>query len=520
MRKVLWWTVGILTVLVVIVGVALTLIEEPLRAYAEREVTRHLEGYTFTLGGLDLHPIGLSIDLDNARLVQNEHPDPPVAEIPRWHASIHWGALLRGHLVSDHLIERPAVHVTMSQVQKETKDEESLDKKGWQEAALAIYPLTINMFRIQEGDVKYRDHSEAKPLHISHLNVRAENIRNVKSQERTYPSAVHLDAQAFDSGRVQLDGSADFLSEPQMGLNVDVVLEEIKLDDLSPVTGRVNVQLRQGLLSARGHIEYSPYAEEVKLTDLVLDGVRLDYVHMAATKASEKQVARKTAQVAEEAANHPELLLRIDKGKILNSEFGFINKAAKPAYRVFLADTNIGLENVSNQLSEGTAYIKLTGKFMGSGLTQATGTFRPETKSPDFDLHVRMVKAKMQALNDLLRAHGQFDVAKGVFAVFTEMKVKDGNIKGYVKPLFKDVDVYNPDQDRDKGLVQKVYEGVIGGVMGMLKNTPRDEVVTTADVSGPVKNPKASTWEVVVRLIQNAFFKAILPGFEKEGKRA
>jgi hypothetical protein len=212
-------------------------------------------------------------------------------------------------------------------------------------------------------------------------------------------------------------------------------------------------------------------------------------------------------------------LLRIDRGKVLNSEFGFVNKAAKPPYRVFFADTNVGLENVSNRLFEGIAYIKLTGKFMGSGLTQATGAFRPETKSPDFDLHVRMVKAKMEALNDLLRAHGQFDVAHGLFAVFTEMKVKDGRIDGYVKPLFKDVDVYNPDQDRDKGLVQKVYEGVIGGVMGMLKNTSRDEVATTADVSGPVKNPQASTWNVVVKLIQNAFFKAILPGFEKEGKR-
>ena len=56
--------------------------------------------------------------------------------------------------------------------------------------------------------------------------------------------------------------------------------------------------------------------------------------------------------------------------------------------------------------------------------------FRPETTSRDFDLHVRMVKAKMQVLNGLLRAHGQFDVANGLFAVFTEMKVKDGRITG------------------------------------------------------------------------------------------
>ena len=50
----------------------------------------------------------------------------------------------------------------------------------------------------------------------------------------------------------------------------------------------------------------------------------------------------------------------------------------------------------------------------------------------------------------------------------------------------------------------------------VLENFPRDEVATQADIGGPLDNPQASTWQVVVTLIQNAFFKAILPGFERE----
>ena len=65
-----------------------------------------------------------------------------------------------------------------------------------------------------------------------------------------------------------------------------------------------------------------------------------------------------------------------------------------------------------------------------------------------------------------------------------------------------------------------MYEGIIGGVSDVLENTPRNEVATKADISGPVSNPQASTWDVVVKLIQNAFFQAIHPGFEKEVKRA
>ena len=41
-------------------------------------------------------------------------------------------------------------------------------------------------------------------------------------------------------------------------------------------------------------------------------------------------------------------------------------------------------------------------------------------------------------------------------------------------------------------------------------------VATVATISGPVDNAGANTVEVIVKLIQNAFFKAIMPGFERE----
>ena len=38
-----------------------------------------------------------------------------------------------------------------------------------------------------------------------------------------------------------------------------------------------------------------------------------------------------------------------------------------------------------------------------------------------------------------------------------------------------------------KGSSKTVFEGVIGGVTDLLKNTPRDELATKVDVSGPVQ---------------------------------
>ena len=81
-------------------------------------------------------------------------------------------------------------------------------------------------------------------------------------------------------------------------------------------------------------------------------------------------------------------------------------------------------------------------------------------------------------------------------------------------------DVYDARQDREKNLFQKLYEGVAGGVSEILENFLRDEVATTANIVGPLENPQASIWQVLVNLIQNAFFQAILPGFERELGRA
>jgi hypothetical protein len=64
---------------------------------------------------------------------------------------------------------------------------------------------------------------------------------------------------------------------------------------------------------------------------------------------------------------------------------------------------------------------------------------------------------------------------------------------------------------------------MIGGVAMLLENRSRQEVATKAIITGSVENPETSTWQIIVELIKNAFFKAILPSFEKEitgtGKR-
>jgi len=501
-----------------VIAVALSFIDEPLRAYAEREMNHRLPAYTTHIGALKLHPMSLSLDLEDVIVKQKDNPDPPIAAVSKMHGSLQWSALLSGRIVTDQSIEQPVIHFTRPQAAKELEGSPD-QKQSWQELLFGMREIQLNEVRITNGDVTYRENTTSDPLHIRELTVHAKNIRNVRSAPSQYPSHLQIDMVVFDTGHLHLDGHADFFAEPSMAVNADMTLTDIPLADLLPLTAQRQVHLSQGVLSAEGHVEYAPTVQQIRLKTLTVRDVKGDFVHTVKTRQKEKDTAKQVARAADKASNHPTLLVRIDRGKIEKSEFGLVNKASDPPYRVYMTETDIELENWSNQLSQGTAIVRLQGMLMGSGDTHISGAFRPETKSPDFDLSVKILRTPVKSLNQLLRAYGGMDVASGVFSVYSEMTVKNGKVTGYLKPLFKDVKAYDPAQDQDKGLLQTIYEKTINVAAQILKNTPREEVATKADVSGPVANPRASTWEMVLTLFQNAFFDAVLPGLEGRLKK-
>ncbi|OLB93159.1 MAG: hypothetical protein AUH30_20645 [Candidatus Rokubacteria bacterium 13_1_40CM_68_15] len=516
MRRRSIWIASIVGALVVLAIVVSFFIDEPLRRRVEYEMNQRLHGYSVRIGALNFHPLGFSIDFKNIVVTQDAYPDPPVARVPLLHASVQWRELIRAKLVADFLLNRPVIYFDRRHAIAEVKEGIPPDKRGWQDALQAMYPLKINLFRIRDAEVTYVDQPTQPPLTLKELYVRAENIRNIRSKDRVYPSPLKVSAVVFDRGKLVLDGNADFLAEPHPAFLAKVALDDIALDYFKPVLASFNVAMRHGMLSARGDFEYGPKISAVHLEHVVLRGADLDYVSTKETKTTEKARVKTVAKAADASANRPDLEYRIDRLEIADGKFGWVNEGATPAYKVFITKTDLVLDNLSNHFTAGTAKLRLTGRFMDTGATTVTGAFRSELNGPDFDLNAEIVDADLRAMNDVLRAHGKFDVVSGVFSLYSEVHVKDPWIRGWVKPLFRDVQVYDKDQDRDKRFMQKVYERAVGVAAKVLKNRQRREVATVADISGPLDNPKASTLQVIGRLIENAFFRAILPGFQRD----
>jgi len=516
-----WLVVGAVVGVVLLIAYAIAfLIDEPLRRYTEAKMNRALKGYTVHLEKLDFHPLGFSLDLRGVLVVQDAHPEPPVARIPLLSASVHWRALIHGRLVSDFLIDHPVLNVNLAQARQELADPTPVKERGWQDAVEAIYPLKINLFRVRQADVTYQDQGPFKPLRLRNLDIDATNIRNVASKDGVYPSEFRLEAAVFEAGRVSAKGRANFLARPNPTFRADLVLNDIELDYFKPITSRYNLVVDKGALSAEGTVESAHDGQTVEITKATVKDIRVDYVHTAGTAVAEQERRTEAGKAVKTANNAPDLRYKVNELRIVHGTFGYVNKAVTPPYRVFMAETDLTLNNFSNQKADGPAKAHLKGKFMGSGSAVADATFRAETAGPAFDLSVRIDDVEMPSMNDLFRAYGKFDVTEGRFFFYSELSVHDGAIEGYVKPFFKDMVVYDPRQDKDKSFMKKMYERVVGGVGKILENRPREEVATKTDISGPLENPKVGTIQAIVKLVQNAFFKAIIPGFERETSRS
>jgi hypothetical protein len=61
-----------------------------------------------------------------------------------------------------------------------------------------------------------------------------------------------------------------------------------------------------------------------------------------------------------------------------------------------------------------------------------------------------------------------------------------------------------------------MYEGLVEGLVGLLTHRPEDRLAGRTEIAGEIDAPEIDTWQLVLTIIKNAFFQAILPGFEGE----
>jgi uncharacterized protein YhdP len=209
--------------------------------------------------------------------------------------------------------------------------------------------------------------------------------------------------------------------------------------------------------------------------------------------------------------------LKINRFEIVNGQIHYRDFHSNPKVDVYLHSINALATNLTNSedLSE-----DLVANISAEGIAMETGTFKvnskidPYTPEPTFDLNFSLRKIELTKLNDFLKAYASFDVQGGTFDLDGEFAASNGSFKGYIKPIFRNMEVFSLEEEH-QNVFEFLWESVAGLVTEIFENQPKDQVATKVPLSGNLKNPTADIWSTIGMIIRNAFIEALIPGIEK-----
>jgi hypothetical protein len=174
------------------------------------------------------------------------------------------------------------------------------------------------------------------------------------------------------------------------------------------------------------------------------------------------------------------------------------------------------LTNIRDETNPLLATIQARALAMDQAKLQFKMTLDPFSYRPTFHFGVRLLGLDVTKINDLSLNYGKFDFKRGWFDLVVEADAKEGQIAGYVKPLFRDVKIFSLTEDLKGGnVVQTFWQALVGAAIGLLKNQPRDQFGTLIPFSGDLSQAtSANIFAAIANVLRNAFVRAYLPRLE------
>jgi hypothetical protein len=207
--------------------------------------------------------------------------------------------------------------------------------------------------------------------------------------------------------------------------------------------------------------------------------------------------------------------LKINQLEINDGEIHYRDFYSNPKVDIFTKKVHILAENLSNakhnkELMPSTA--EASAQVYG-GEARLHMKLNVLSKIPVFEVKAELVSLDITNLNNFLQAYAKLDVKSGNISIYMEAATKDDVIKGYTKPIIKDLKVVNWEKDKDHPL-KIAWEAVVGSVAWVFKNHGKDQLATKVEFEGSLKSPNISIVEIIGQVLYNAFIQALAPSLE------
>ncbi|QCW98626.1 DUF748 domain-containing protein [Aggregatimonas sangjinii] len=183
------------------------------------DVLANIPGYSGAVEDIDISLLRGAYVIHNLKLNKvDAGSEVPYLDLERTDISLEWKSLFKGKIVGEVIMTKPVfIYVFEDQ---QSGDEADID--DWTKALTDLIPIDINHLEIVNGKAAFVEVT-ADPtidLNMHDINLIADNLRNVISQERNLPSHVKGTAISIGNGKVNLEGRLNLVKQiPDMDMS-------------------------------------------------------------------------------------------------------------------------------------------------------------------------------------------------------------------------------------------------------------------------------------------------------------
>lgn len=210
--------------------------------------------------------------------------------------------------------------------------------------------------------------------------------------------------------------------------------------------------------------------------------------------------------------------LKINRLEAEDGSVHYRDPHGSPKVDVYVEALHLVATNLTNSegLSETlAASAHANGLAMGTAPVRATLRYDPYRAEPTFDFNLGIEDLDMRALNAYFRQYLGMDVESGALELYLEAQAKEGRFEGYVKPLIRNLNVMDLDEE-ELTLTEKVKEGLTELVGNIVENEKKNTVASRIPFSGKFEQPEVGVLVALRTLLRNGFIEALRAGFDTE----
>ena len=199
-----------------------------------------------------------------------------------------------------------------------------------------------------------------------------------------------------------------------------------------------------------------------------------------------------------------------------NGKLSYQDFSEEPKVNMYINDMHGEVRNLRNVEDENEplpSSLTVAGTSIGNGNLNIAGRMNILKPVPDMDLDIKLEKVNLPELSNYTTAYAAFDIEKGNLDLYSEIKVKNNQVSGYIKPIATHVSLIDK---RKNNPVKLIWESVVTVVMEVFTNQPRDQFATRIPLEGNLDNIKTDTWSAIGGIIRNAWVEAFRRGWDND----